>query len=553
MTHVFQVASRGLRRSRLLQPLAAVAVTAALLAGCTSITTSPTASSGPAATAGASSAAGASGPAATPAGSPVAGGTLVMARNADVLSWDPIIPTDNPSIWAQLNVFDQLVRVGRDGKSVDPDLASSWDISPDGLTYTFHLRPNLKFSDGTPLKASDAKFSIERAINDKASLWGFLFPTDVTITTPDDVTVVFTLTQPWAPLARRLAVFAASVIPEAYFEPGGRDRLRRQANRLRPIRHVVVAEGQRGRPQEEPALLGSAHALPRRGGPRSRGRGRHPDAPGPVGPARRRNRRSVQPDRFAFGIAGMGVQLAPVIGTYWIQFNEKLPQFQDVNVRQAINWAVDKNALIKTVLFGHADPAYGYLGNMLYSDTSDAPYGFDVSKAQALMAASKYPKGFSTKLLIASGDTIGQQVAVIIKAELAAIGITVTIDQQEAASAFQAQTTGAYEMVEYYCSSDIIDPAENTTYAAAGNGGSNAVYTNYDNPKVDALVTQSNAEVDPTKRAAEYLQLQQLVHQDAPMLFLFWQPARTAIRSNVHSFQVLPTGNYRLWEVWKTQ
>ena len=169
------------------------------------------------------------------------------------------------------------------------------------------------------------------------------------------------------------------------------------------------------------------------------------------------------------------------------------------------------------------------------------------------MAQSKYPQGFDTKLLVAAGDTIGQQVAVIVKAELAAIKITVTIEQREAASAFQAQTTGDYEMVEYYCSSDIIDPAENTTYAAAGNGGSNAVYTNYDNKTVDDLVAQSNVELDPAKRAAEYLQLQQLVHQDAPMLFLFWQPARTALRTNVHDFQVLPTGNYRLWEVWKSQ
>ncbi len=553
MTALLQGANRATARTRLARHIAVAGVIASILAGCAASATAPAGSTAPGTSAGASSAAGASGAPATPAGAPVAGGTLAMARNADVLSWDPIIPTDNPSIWAQLNIFDQLVRVGTDGKSVDPDLASTWDISPDGLTYTFHLRPNLKFSDGTPLKASDAKFSIARAISDKASLWGFLFPTDVTIATPDDVTVVFTLKQPWAPFLADLSVFAASVIPEAYFNKVGAAGFSDQPIGSGPF---VMASWQKGN-----EVVLKKNPL-------------YWDQPKPyldevdlkvVGED---NTRMLQVQSGQIDVAtdvpfnqidslsaspGMGVQLAPVIGTYWVQFNEKLPQFQDVNVRQAINWAVDKNALIKTVLFGHADPAYGYLGNMLYSDTTDAPYGFDVTKAQALMAQSKYPQGFSTKLLIASGDTIGQQVAVIIKAELAAIGITVSIDQQEAASAFQAQTTGAYEMVEYYCSSDIIDPAENTTYAAAGNGGSSAVYTNYDNPMVDTLISASNVEIDPAKRAADYLQLQQLVHQDAPMLFLFWQPARTAIRSTVQGLQVLPTGNYRLWEVWKTK
>lgn len=553
MTQGLQWAYQGPGRLKLLRPFAVAMVVASILAGCGSTTASPQGSTAPAGSAGSSIAAGASTTPGPAAGSPVAGGTLVMARNADVLSWDPIAPTDNPSIWAQLNIFDQLVRVGKDGKSVDPDLASSWDISPDGLTYTFHLRPNLKFSDGTPLKASDAKFSIERAINDKTSLWGFLFPTDVTTTTPDDVTVVFTLKQPWTPFLADLSVFAASVIPEAYFQQVGEAGFADKPVGSGPF---VMESWQKG---NEVVLKKNPNYW---------------DQPLPyldevdlkvVGED---NTRMLQTQSGQIDVAtdvpfnqidslsaasGMGVQLAPVIGTYWIQFNEKLPQFQDVNVRQAINWAVDKEAIIKTVLFGHADPAYGYLGNMLHSDTTDAPYGIDVAKAQGLMAQSKYPQGFATKLLVAAGDTIGQQVAVIVKEELAAIGISVTIEQREAASAFQAQTTGDYEMVEYYCSSDIIDPAENTTYAAAGNGGSNAVYTNYDNPQVDALVAQSNIELDPAKRAAQYRQLQQLVHQDAPMLFLFWQPARTAIRTNVQGFQVLPTGNYRLWEVWKTQ
>lgn len=546
--------SRGGVR-RLAAVFGAITLAGATLAACAG-TSSPTpgASSSPGASG--SPSASSSGPtasvAASAAASPTMGGTLTFARNADVISWDPIIPTDNPSIWAQLNIYDQLVRVAPNAEAVEPDLATSWDVSADGKTYTFHLRPGVTFSDGTPVKASDVKFSVQRAATDKASLWGFLFP-KMDISTPDDATVVIKLDSAWAPLLADLSVFAASIIPEAYFNKVGAQTFGDKPIGSGPF---VLAAWQKG---NQAVLKRNASYW---------------DKPKPyldevdIKVVADDNTRMLQVQSGQLDVAtdvpfnqidalkkvsGLDVQVSPVIGTYWIQFNEKLPQYQDVNVRQAINWAVDKQALIKTVLFGYADPAYGYLGKMLYSDLQDQPYGYDLTKAKQLMAQSKYPNGFTAKLLIAAGDTIGQAVAVIVKSQLAQIGITVDIVQQEAASAFQAQVNGQYEMVEYYMTSDIIDPAENTTYAAAGDGGSNAVYTWYNNPTVNDLVRQSNVETDPKKREAEYLQIQQMVHNDAPMLFLFWQPARTAVRQTVHGFQVIPTANYRFWEVWKSQ
>jgi peptide/nickel transport system substrate-binding protein len=521
-------------RSRRLTP-AVVLVTAVLLAACGGANTANSAPSG-----GASSAA-----------TPKTGGTLLMARNADVINWDPIIPTDNPSIWAQLNIYDQLVRVAHDGESVEPDLATSWDISPDGTKYTFHLRPGVTFSDGTPVKASDVKFSIERVAADKASLWGFLFP-KFTTATPDDTTVIFTLDTPYAPFLADLSVFAASIIPETYFNDVGA-----QAFAEKPIGSgpFVMSEWRKG---DRVILKKNANYW---------------DKPKPyldevdLVVIAEDNTRMLQVQSGQVDLAtdvpfnqidalekasGLSVELADVIGTYWIQFNQKVPQFSDVKVRQALNWAVDKQAIIKSVLYGHGEPAYGYLGKMLYSDLKDEPYGFDPAKAKQLLSESKYPQGFSTKLLTASGDTIGQQIATIVKDELAAIGVTVDIVQQEPASAFQAQVNGDYEMVEYYMTSDIIDPAENTTYAAAGDGGSNAVYTYYNNTQVNDWIRESNTELDAAKREQLYLKIQQQVHEDAPMLFLFWQPARTAVRANVHDFAILPTANYRLWEEWKS-
>ena len=94
------------------------------------------------------------------------GGTFRFGRLEDGDTLDPIITAFNSSIWYFMSIYDQLVRVGPDGISLIPSLAESWDLSDDGLTYTFHLRPNVLFSDGTPLTSQDVLYSWGRAAND---------------------------------------------------------------------------------------------------------------------------------------------------------------------------------------------------------------------------------------------------------------------------------------------------------------------------------------------------------------------------------------------------
>ena len=91
-----------------------------------------------------------------------------IARGGDTVTMDPIFAGDNVDIWMDGLVFEGLVRTSTDGKNIEPCLATDWDISPDGLTYTFHLKDGVKFSDGTPLKAEDCEYSIERSMSDGA-------------------------------------------------------------------------------------------------------------------------------------------------------------------------------------------------------------------------------------------------------------------------------------------------------------------------------------------------------------------------------------------------
>ena len=160
------------------------------------------------------------------------GGTFRFGRAEDSDTLDPVLTSLNSSIWYFMSIYEQLVRVAPDGISLEPSLAESWDISEDGLTYTFHLRPNVLFSDGTPMTSADVLYSWVRAANDPEQHWTFTLTAmkrDAEgqvegISAPDDATVVVELAQPWVPFLSDVAMFNLSVISKAFAE-GNEERL----------------------------------------------------------------------------------------------------------------------------------------------------------------------------------------------------------------------------------------------------------------------------------------------------------------------------------------
>ena len=151
---------------------------------------------------------------------PVKGGSLVVARVADIFTFDPYNTQDDRSIFTELTLYDRLVKLSPDGKKVEPELATAWTVAPDGLTADFTLRDGVKFSDGSPLTAEDVVFSLSRAIDQKGS-WGFLFQPVKSVAKVDDKTVRLTMSEPFAPLLPALSTFAASIYQKANFEKQG--------------------------------------------------------------------------------------------------------------------------------------------------------------------------------------------------------------------------------------------------------------------------------------------------------------------------------------------
>ena len=217
------------------------------------------------------------------------GGTLRFGRAEDSDNLDPVTNDGNVNIWYFMSIYDQLVRVGADGISLVPGLAESWDVSEDGLTYTFHLRPNVMFSDGTPMTSADVLYSWVRAANDPGAALDLhpdrpearcRWPGEG-ITTPDEDTVVVELAQPWAPFLSDVAMFNMSVISEA-FAAGNEERLAQECMGTGPFALGEWRKGESLSLVKNAQLLGGGAAAARRGR-RLRGAGRqraHPAAPG---------------------------------------------------------------------------------------------------------------------------------------------------------------------------------------------------------------------------------------------------------------------------------
>lgn len=482
---------------------------------------------------------------------PVAGGSLTMSlADDDVQSFDPIVPTDNMSIWTMLLIYDQLIRVAADGVSLEPGLAEKWEVSADGLTYTFHLR-DAKWHDGSAVTAADAVFSLNRAATDDTSTWKSMMTAVKSFEAKDDKTVVATLSSVWAPFEADLALFACSIIPKAAFESqklalfdkpigsgpfvfdswnkGSELVLKKNASYWDPgkpyldeLHFMVLTDANARMLQFQGGDLDIVTAVP-----------------------------YSQIESLKSNPDVVVLQEAVARFDYAMVNNAREP-WDDKNLRQAINYAIDKDTLLANVLFGNGKMANTYLPLMAGHTDEVVGYPFNLDKAKELVAQSKGKDGFKGELLIGSGDTVGDQIAQIIASQLKEIGGEITVTQMEgAARREKVRVKMDFDFSLGYYTTDIIDPDELTSFGVVYSGGAIAKFSGYKNDEVEKLATQAATELDWPTREKLYAQIQQVVADDAPMIFLFYPTGGVATAATVHDFKVLPTGNYRLWDTWK--
>ena len=470
--------------------------------------------------------------------------TLVIANAVKVDTLDPEANSVNESIWLDQNLYSRLLQPNSTGTGLLPDLASSWAIAANGLTYTFHLRPDAKFSNGTPVTASDVVFSIDRA-RAFAGGWGFLLTAVKTITAPDPHTVVITLSQPHAPLLADLAMYAYSVVPESLVKSQGASFFQHPVG-SGPFMVTSYSPDSEVDLAANPYFYGSKPKIKKV---------RILIVPDDNTRVLMLESKKVDvienpPGNLVNQIdktPGLSVQLFPSTRVDFIQLDEHFKPFKNVLVRQAINYAIDRNAIVKLAYQGHATPGASFMPyKMQYFDSAITTYPYDPQKAKQLLAQAGYPHGFNAFLITVSGDVAGQAEAIVMKSELAAVGINISIQSYELLTAYNKEDGGHSEFGERYWTNDIIDPDEVATFGADCQGGAFAFNSYWCSNQANALVAQARAELNPATRQQLYNQIQQIVYQQSPFVVIDYSPYRYGVGDWVHGFHVTPLGNYDL-------
>ena len=221
-------------------------------------------------------------------------------------------------------------------------------------------------------------------------------------------------------------------------------------------------------------------------------------------------------------------------------------------MRRAISYAIDRAAIVKSVLFGFGRPANSFMPPQVpYYDPSSPGLQYNLARAKAELAKSKYADGFDVELLVGAGEQTENANGQIIQQALKELGITVKFRQVDTSTEFQQIQEQKYQLGFSYWTMDIADPDELVTFAVdQKGGGAKSFFTSYDNPRVVALSHQAQREERPATRRALYKQIQRIAAQDAFMGFLYYSPFRYAYSTKVHGFFVYPLGNYHLEDVW---
>ncbi len=478
---------------------------------------------------------------------PAAGGTFVYGRPASVTSFDLHKQITANNAFAIDKVFESLVAFDSKGEIVDW-LAKSHSISEDGLTYTFELRDGLKFSNGTDVTAEDAVFSLNRHLQVGGPL-AIAAKVD-SVKAKDNKTLVITLKEPYTPFISELSNFSNGILPnnfggvseeEFFKKPVGTGPF--VVDKWDPAGDLTFSKNpnywQKGKPYIDKLVYKLIE-----------------DDSQAINQLKAGEVNAIE--SLALQNANEikdGAETKVVTNGSWVTeqlfFNTLDEHFSDVHVRRALALALDREGLTKALTFGYAQTANSLLPTTIPYNANDTikPLNFDVTAAKEELAKSKFPNGFTTKLLVASGNSTRAQEAQIIQAAAQAIGIKIEIESVELAT-FRERFF-AYNFSAMLNSGQADSPEANSIIAfqTDPNGFSKSYWTHYTNNDVTKLLYEGQKTPDGNERAKIYSTLLQTLADEVPYIPLYYPEILKGIRSSVDGIVVLPNGSIRFEDV----
>ncbi|MCS7216165.1 MAG: glutathione ABC transporter substrate-binding protein [Candidatus Bipolaricaulota bacterium] len=457
---------------------------------------------------------------------PRMGGELIIAFGTDPESLDPNKITSAPAGMVLTHIAETLLTMTED-LEIAPLLAESWEFSEDSLALTLYLRKGVKFHDGTPFNAEAVKVNLERFR--RASYRFLLYPRVQRIEVVDEYTVRLHLDMPFAPIISHLSHnFVAMVSPKQIAElPEGQDIVAPigtgpfkfdkwvRGEYVRIVRNdeywgpkpYVDAVVFRVVPSDATRLVlletGQVHAIMR------------------VPP--------LDAPRVA-ATPGLEVVKVPSVRTIYIAFNYQKAPWTDRRVRQALNYAVDKEAIVKEILGGAGGVSDAPIMPLIFGYSPQKPYEYDPEKAKKLLAEAGIPKGFKVTLYHPTGRyMMDAAIAEAVQAYLRNVGIEAELITMEWAAylsfLFKPVHEATFDMfllgwgtVTLDADYGLFSLFHTSQWAPAGQ---NRFF--YSNPAVDALLEKARVTPDPEARKDLYAEAIKLIWQDAPWIFLHYE------------------------------
>jgi peptide/nickel transport system substrate-binding protein len=487
----------------------------------------------------------------SPAGAEPPKDTMVIGLVAEPVTMDPPQITDLNSTRVAKRIFEGLTAQEPGSYKIVPGLARSWDISKDGFVYTFRLRPDVKFHDGTSLTAEAVRFVFDRQLNEQGPFYktgtypyvkGFLGNV-ASVEAVDPLTVQIRLKSPLTPFIQYLAHHSLYVYSPDALKKWGKDVVKHPVG-TGPFKLESWESGVR--------LVLSRHDQYWGGAARIR-----QAVYVPIVEAQARLTAiktgeidltlDVPPDSLE-GLRrdpNVVVAEADSSAVWFVVLNTRHQALKDKRVRQALNHAVNKEAIIRDILRGTAivatsplSPVYG-----AFHEPNASKYPFNPERAKALLREAGYSNGFELTFLVpesGSGMQSPVEMATVIQANLAAVGVKAKIQTMEW-GAYLKKYLDSPDMAEMSWNPSIGDPdhmmymlLSSDRFPPAFNAGF------YQNARVDDLLRKARTSLDEAQRVAMYREAQKIVTDDAPWIIVDHGKQMIVHRKRVQNFKLHP-------------
>jgi len=532
--------------------------------------TTPPAAAPTTAPAAAPTAAAAAKPTAAPAAAPTTApattsgatpaNTLTFLWAGDTNRLDPPAMDAQEGFIATTAIYEGLVRYKSGSTDVEPALAEKWDLSPDGLQVVFHLKPGVKFHDGSPLNAAAVAFSFDRSINKDNPLYqeaqgdygGFPFIGDyisnvvTKVQAVGDMDVQFTLNRKFSPLLSNLAIPPAYIISMEALKKYGKG-INENPVGTGPFKfvewkkddHITVDAfdgywGNKAKLQRiifQPVPEPSVRALKIQNG--------EADVTWAIDP------KDVPALK---GQANTDVLEQPGLNVSQAEINLMMSQFQNQALRQAMNFAINKEELMDKLYSGAGTAATGVLPPTSWAYNSDLKaYPFDPDKSRAMLKEAGYngeQLTLDTYTIARGYNPQGSKLAEAVQQYLDDVGVKTQIQTGEWTQYRADRRAGKLHIAFGGWQADTGDPENflGVFFNSVNKGGVNTSF--YGTPEVDQLLNQANEETDQAKRKDLFNQAERKIVDDAPWLFIGHMKQQAALRKRVQNFVQQPTYIY---------